>query len=121
MRLLLDSCVWGPAVKELREAGHDVVCVADWPADPGDEEVLNRSVAETRILVTLDKDFGELVFVMGWPHQGIVRLVGIRARDQGQMILRILAIHGEELRKGAMVVATKDRLRVRLASPSDEV
>lgn len=60
MKLLLDSCVWGGAVARLRAAGHDVVWSGDWPADPGDEEILAHALAEGRVLVTLDKDFGEL-------------------------------------------------------------
>lgn len=57
MKLLLDSCISPGAVTALREAGHDVVGVGDRDKDPGDEQIL----AESRALVTLDKDFGELV------------------------------------------------------------
>ena len=69
MRLLLDSCVWGPVADEVRTAGHDVSDVKDWGGDPGDEAILQCSVAEDRILVTLDKDFGSLVFALGQPHR----------------------------------------------------
>ena len=75
MKLLLDSCVWGGAAGRLRAAGHDVAWSGDWPADPGDEEVLARALAEGRVLVTLDKDFGELAVVRELPHAGILRLV----------------------------------------------
>ena len=44
MKLLLDSCVWGGAAGRLRAAGHDVAWSGDWPADPGDEEVLARAL-----------------------------------------------------------------------------
>ena len=114
MRLLLDSCVWGPAAEELRAAGHDVECVAAWGRDPGDEEILRRSVEEERILVTLDKDFGELVFVLGRPHGGIMRLVNVRAREQGGMILHALSRFGPELERNALVVVEADRIRVRM-------
>ena len=114
MRLLVDSCVWAPVVEELRAAGHDVSSVREWGADPGDEEILRRSTAEDRILVTLDKDFGELVFVFGAPHRGILRLVSIRARDQGKVLLRILAKHEQQLEQGALIVADSDRLRIRM-------
>ena len=116
MRLLMDACVWRPAVEHLRAAGHDVDAVHDWPSDPGDEEALRRSVAERRVLVTLDKDFGELVFVLGAPHPGIVRLVGIPAKNHGAVAQRILERFGDELVCGALVVAEPDRVRVRLPS-----
>ncbi len=40
MKVLLDTCVWGGAYKELKGAGYDVVWVGNWPEDPGDEEIL---------------------------------------------------------------------------------
>ena len=63
MKLLLDSCVWGGAVGRLRAAGDDVAWSGDWPVDPGDVEILARALAEARILVTFDKEFGELAIV----------------------------------------------------------
>ena len=55
-----------PPEEELlrREAGHDVVWAADWPTVPGDKEILRRAHQEARVLVTLDKDFGELAIVL---------------------------------------------------------
>jgi len=113
MRLLLDSCVWGPAADELRSAGHDVECIADLGEDPGDDEVLDRSLRERRVRVALDKDFGEMVFVMGRPHGGILRLVGIRAREQGRAIRHALGVCEQELLAGAIVVAEPERIRIR--------
>ena len=57
MKVLLDSCLSGKTAEMLRTAGHDVVWVGNWPADPGDAAILARARAERRILVTLDKDF----------------------------------------------------------------
>jgi predicted nuclease of predicted toxin-antitoxin system len=87
VKLLLDSCVWGGALTRLRAAGHDVVWSGEWPADPGDEEILARALAEGRVLVTLDKDFGELAVVRELPHAGIVRLVGLSALQQAEVTL----------------------------------
>jgi predicted nuclease of predicted toxin-antitoxin system len=84
--LLLDSCVWGGTLDALRADGWDVVWVpADGP-DPGDEAVLARAADSGRILVTLDKDFSELVHTRGLPHAGIVRLQGFAAREQSPQI-----------------------------------
>jgi predicted nuclease of predicted toxin-antitoxin system len=87
VKLLLDSCVWGGTLTRLRAAGHDVVWSGEWPADPGDEEILARALAEGRVLVTLDKDFGELAVVRELPHAGIVRLVGLSALQQAEVTL----------------------------------
>ncbi len=113
MKLLLDSCVWGGARDELRAAGHDVVWAGDWPVDPGDDEILAVALSEGRILVTLDKDFGELAVVRGQPHTGILRLVGFAARQQAAACQRILELYGGELNAGALVTAEPGRLRIR--------
>ncbi len=82
MKLLLDSCVWGGALKELQDAGYDVVWSGNWDKDPGDEEILARAYGEGRIMVTLDKDFSELAIVRRLPHCGIIRLVNFSVKDQ---------------------------------------
>ncbi len=63
--------------------------------------------------MTLDKDFGELAIVRGVRHSGIVRLVEVRARDQGRATAKILARYGRELEAGAIVTAEPGRVRVR--------
>jgi predicted nuclease of predicted toxin-antitoxin system len=113
VRVLLDACVWGRAREDLIAAGHDAVWAGEWVPDPGDDEILARAHREGRILVTLDKDFGEIVVVRGTPHSGILRLVGFRARQQGPSCLRILESHGEELQGGAIITAEPGRIRVR--------
>jgi predicted nuclease of predicted toxin-antitoxin system len=117
MKVLLDTCVWGGAKQALEAAGHDVIWSGDWPSDPGDEEILAQAYREGRILVTLDKDFGELAVVYGQPHTGILRLVNLAARQQGPVCLRILESHGADLQAGAIITADGQRLRIR---PPDE-
>ncbi len=114
MKVLLDSCVWGKARDELESAGHEVVWAGDWPRDPGDEEILDRARGEGRVLVTLDKDFGELAVLHGAAHCGILRLVGISARQQASVCREVLAAHGPELLTGAIITAEAGRLRIRL-------
>ncbi|MFB3891415.1 MAG: DUF5615 family PIN-like protein [Phycisphaerae bacterium] len=114
MRILLDSCVWGKRASYLRNQGHDVDSVQEWPADPGDEEIFKECLRARRVLVTLDKDFGELIFGRGKPNPGVVRIVGIRAKEQPSAIATVLARHGLDLEKGATVVAERDRVRIRL-------
>ena len=112
MKVLLDTCVWGGAKAELQANGHDVLWTGDWSADPGDEEILAQAHREGRILVTLDKDFGELAIVRKLPHSGIVRLVDISARKQAKVCELVLASYGDELLRGAIVTAEPGRLRI---------
>jgi predicted nuclease of predicted toxin-antitoxin system len=57
VKVLLDTCISAQAAEIVRQAGHDVIWSGDWPRDPGDEEILCRAAAESRILATIDKDF----------------------------------------------------------------
>ena len=81
MRLLLDVCVWSGALNALVAGGHDVVWAGELSENPSDSGLLARAYSEGRILVTLDKDFGELAIFREQPHCGIIRLVGARARQ----------------------------------------
>ena len=84
-------------------------------SDPGDEEILQRAHQEKRILVTIDKDFGELAIVHGVEHAGIIRLVGLRAGQQGPVCREVLQRYGAELQSGAIVTASLTRARIRPA------
>lgn len=113
MKLLVDTCVFGGAVQELRQAGHDVVWSGEWERDPGDSELLTHACEEDRVIVTLDKDFGELAVVRGLRHRGIVRLVGFRAQEQGSAARAALAKYAGELSKNAILTVEPSRVRVR--------
>jgi predicted nuclease of predicted toxin-antitoxin system len=113
VKILLDACVWGGVRIALAAAGHDVIWAGNWPSDPGDEEILDQATAENRVLVTLDKDFGELAVRQGRTHCGIVRLVNLASREQSVVCGQILKAHEENLSRGAIITAERGRLRVR--------
>lgn len=113
MKLLLDTCVWGGAVNELRNAGHDVIWTGDWSSDPGDREIMRYAFENDRILVTLDKDFGERAIVLGEQHAGIIRLVDIAAREQGASCIEAMERYGGELVLGAIVTVGPGKIRIR--------
>lgn len=115
MKLLLDTCIWGGAVGPLQAAGHDVLWTGDWPTDPGDDEIMALAHHEDRILITLDKDFGELAVVRGQAHAGIIRLAIGPAAQQAQFCLMVLARYGIELQTGAIITVEPGRVRVRPA------
>src|SRR3954466_11097764 len=112
MNVLLDSCVSVQAVEMLRQAGHDVVWAGNWPKDPGDEEILRRAASESRVLATIDKDFGELLIVQGVVRVGLIRLVGFRASQQGPALVRVLSTYATELGDASLVTVEPWRVRV---------
>ena len=117
MKLLLDSCVWAGCIDELTIAGHDVVWVGRWERDPGDAEILEYAREQHRVLVTLDKDFGELVIVRGIAHSGIVRIVGGSVRTFATRVASALDRYSDELDRGAIITDELYRIRVRDPKP----
>ena len=114
MKVLLDSCVWGGVRVALAAAGHDVIWAGEWPRDPGDNDILARADQEDRVLVTLDKDFGELAIAQGRPHRGIVRLVNLATAEQVRLSAFVLDTHADDLCRHAIITVERGRLRVRL-------
>ncbi len=84
-------------------------------SDPGDEEILAEAFADQRVLITLDKDFGELAIVFGQPHTGIVRLASMRVGQHPAAIEQVLIVHEDKLRSGAIITVEPARIRIRPA------
>jgi len=75
VRLLADENLPREAVESLRASGHDVAWMAEDAPSTTDLYVLAKACAEERVVVTCDKDFGELAFRTGMPALfGIVLL-----------------------------------------------
>ena len=74
MRWLVDECVDVGLVSHLRAAGYDAVYMAEVAPRDSDAEVMARAQAEQRLLLTEDKDFGDLVFRRGQSVPGVVLL-----------------------------------------------
>jgi predicted nuclease of predicted toxin-antitoxin system len=104
----------------IAESGPCVIWAGEWPEDPGDDEILERAYREDRVLVTLDEDFGELAIVRGMPHAGIIRLVNLGTSQQAVTCLRVIKLHEDDLKAGAIITAESSRLRVRLSTDQEE-
>jgi predicted nuclease of predicted toxin-antitoxin system len=72
MNLLADESCAGPVIRALREAGHDVIAIAEVAKGSTDEHVLELALNEKRVLITEDRDFGELVSARGRPSAGVI-------------------------------------------------
>ncbi|HET7510548.1 MAG TPA: DUF5615 family PIN-like protein [Solirubrobacterales bacterium] len=116
MRFLIDRCAGRRLAEWLRERGHDAVESREYGADPGDLTLLHWAFAEERILVTMDKDFGALVYRKGGQHRGLVRLPDVPARERIVLMEQILDRHGHDLAAGAVVTVRGSRIRVSLPS-----
>lgn len=114
--LLADENVDRAIVDRLRIDGFDVVWIAETAPAAEDEHVLALATADARVLVTSDKDFGELVFRQGRANAGVVliRLPGLSPADKADVVARALAAHSREL-AGAFTVITSGLVRIRRA------
>lgn len=88
--------------------------VGNWSTDPGDDEILAHAAENAQVLVTLDKDFGELAVALGARHAGIIRLVDFRYLEQGPVCARVIGQYEADLMRGAIVTVERGRMRVRL-------
>lgn len=114
MKFLVDECTGMSVATYLRDEGHDVKAVAEVAPQANDVEIIALALSEDRIIVTNDKDFGELVYRSGWEHCGIVllRLRDERAENKIRVIKVVLNRVGERL-QNHYVVATEAGIRVR--------
>jgi predicted nuclease of predicted toxin-antitoxin system len=80
MRILANENFPGPVIRALRDRGHDVVSVKETISGADYRRVLDLAGKQARLVVTLDKDFGELAFRFGLPAQSGVVFSGCPGR-----------------------------------------
>ena len=118
MKFLIDRCAGRRLADWLRGQGHDVIESHVLGPDPGDQALLERAATEGRILVTIDTDFGELVYVRDVPHAGLVRLPDVPATRRITLMAEVLERHRPALERQAVVTVRGGRVRVSQPPPS---
>ena len=111
-KLLLDSCVGAAVAERLRADGHDVATVRERGADPGDLAILALAAAEGRAIITIDHDFGTLVFRDSASHLGVLRLRQMNAAMLAARASELIKAHGDDLEAGAFVTDDGGGVRV---------
>ena len=114
MKFLADENLPLALLAMLREAGHDVMSVREVAPALGDEEVLGAVEAQRRVLITEDKDFGELVFLWGRKAAGVIllRLSRMTIPEKLRRLSDILPVLVERA-PGHFIVVNRDRIRCR--------
>ena len=114
MRLLADENVSGTVIEGLRERGYDVFSVKESMRSERDDVILARAQADQRIVVTHDKDFGELAFRSQLSASCGVILLRLAGSDPDTDNERVLeAIESRSDWAGHFSVVTDDRIRMR--------
>jgi predicted nuclease of predicted toxin-antitoxin system len=116
MRFIVGESVDARLAPFLRSLHHDVTVVGtplDYPASIPDDDVLAIAYAEQRILITDDRDFGELIFRLGRPHAGVLyfRLPPTEIEVKQHRLAYVMNRHADSL--GHFLVVTLRAVRIR--------
>jgi predicted nuclease of predicted toxin-antitoxin system len=113
MLFLADESCDFSVVSALRDAGHDVVAVAEVSPRAADEDVLDLARREQRILLTEDKDFGRLVYADSQSMSGVI-LIRYPAGARSQLpsdVVQLVSDRGNDL-EGRFVVMKPGAVRL---------
>ena len=114
MNFVADESVDRQIVDKLREDGHSVINVAD--LDPGipDDDVLRLANEKSAILITADKDFGELVFRQALATHGVllIRFAGLSQSRKAEILSSVIRKRASEI-SNAFSVVTPGTIRIR--------
>jgi predicted nuclease of predicted toxin-antitoxin system len=117
VKLLLDANLSPEVARLLKEAGHEAIHVRDIGLlSAPDPEILQTAANEERILLTADADFGALLALSSLASPLVLLLRSadhLRPVEQAELLAANLPRIAEDLKKGAIVSLTRDRLRVR--------
>ena len=117
MNFLIDNALSPRVAAGLRAAGHDAVHVLDYGMHAAtDEAVFERAVLESRVVVSADTDFGTLLALREATSPSVIlfRSASLaRADEQVGLLLRALPSIDAALRRGAIVILERHRLRLR--------
>jgi len=92
--------------------GHDVVESRELGPDPGDRALLDWAAKETRILVTIDTDFGQLIYLENLSHSGLIRLPDLPTHERQLILQDLLTRYETELQDAAIITVRGGRIRI---------
>ena len=114
MKFVSDESVDQSVVDRMRQDGHEVAAVADVRLGMADEDVLHVAQTRNAVLLTGDKDFGDLVYRQRQLTTGIVllRLSGLSAEAKARTVAGVVREHASRFH-GAFTVVTPGMVRIR--------
>ena len=113
MRLLANENFPGAAVAALRNGGHDVLWIRTEFPGAADQNVLHLAQTQERILLTLDKDFGELAFRSRLPSPvGIILFRLTLSSPDYISRVALAALKGPSVWRGNFAVVEENRIRI---------
>ncbi len=113
MRFLVDECTGPVVAKWLKGLHHNVFSVYGETRGLEDEKIIEKANRDNYILITNDKDFGELIFRMKKKHKGVIllRLGNERSRNKIAILKHVLRSYSDRLSNN-FIVATEKTVRI---------
>jgi predicted nuclease of predicted toxin-antitoxin system len=112
MKLLLDAHISRRIIAILEARGHDLLRASTFALRTSDESILRRAAAEDRIVVTSDKDFGELVFRVKQRSAGVILLrIDVASEQERAAVVEKFWPQIEAAVPGHFVVVTSRTVR----------
>lgn len=120
LKFLVDESSGKKLCTNLKAEGFDAIYVGDIMGAATDEEVLKYAQKEGRILISNDKDFGELIFRRNKPSSGVVllRIKNDVPSARTECIFSLIKKIGEKL-SGTFIVLTEEKYRIRTIKDSN--
>lgn len=114
LKFLIDVGVGKKVELFLKEQGHDIKTVRTIDPQMPDEEIIRLASSEDRMIITMDKDFGELVYHSKMNHRGVLllRLEEATGDEKQEVVANILAEYSAEI-VNCFCVFQNDRLRIK--------
>jgi len=112
IKFIADVNIEKPIIDYLSESGCDIKWVPDYNCEMLDEELLKMANKEKRILITNDKDFGEIVFLQKRLSVGVIlfRVKGQNTGDKVRLIKKLLDNYSDKI-LNHFVVITQNKFR----------
>ena len=112
--LYMDQMLRMDVAQALRNEGHDVMRASDvGQSRAGDDEILQKAIAENRILVTLDEHFGDWVILPLSTHPGVIRLKinPTTSKNAIELLIPFLRIHSSSQFRNHLVILSPRRAK----------
>ena len=113
MKFLVDVCIGSKIARWLKDIGYDVVEVRTSDPQMTDEDIIDWAFKERRIILTADKDFGELAVSRGKKHCGMVRFPDAPFELRKSLLEQLLQNYAAELSREKIITVFPNRIRVR--------
>lgn len=112
LKLYLDQMFQTEVAQVLRQQGYDVIRASETgQARADDQQILNKAISESRILITLDEHFGDWVILPLSRHPGVIRLKVHPATSENvaKILLPILSLYSQEQFRNYLVILSEKR------------